>query len=140
MGTLSPADSAYEENLVTIRFATTCKNIKLTAAKDTTHKDDAASALRDEIERLKNELEGVNKFEHDEEEGRLAAEAMKHELEEQMDVAQHRFADMSKDFEALKAEAAKAQAERAKLFKALSIQQMKYQRAVTSGDLDYPLP
>ena len=53
VGCVSPANSAYEENHVTLRFAATVKNIKLRAVKNSENKKDMVKSMQSEIDRLK---------------------------------------------------------------------------------------
>lgn len=56
VGCVSPANSAYEENHVTLRFAATVKNIKLRAVKNSENKKDMVKSMQAEISKLKAQI------------------------------------------------------------------------------------
>ena len=114
---LSPADINYDETLSTLRYANSAKAIKNVAIVNEDPNEKAIRELKDEVTRLRAQLEGGNKIVVvDEESAKRAAE-----LEEQLAASKALIAQMGKSWEEKEKETAQLQSQRTKELAAMGI-------------------
>ncbi|CAD7961618.1 unnamed protein product [Amoebophrya sp. A25] len=107
LGTLTPAESGYDENLVTLRFAATVKNIRTHASRtETVNKDATVRALEQEVAELRADLAQQRKFAGTDQEVAV--------LHESLDAAEAALAQRNESFEALEKRAKELQHERSR--------------------------
>lgn len=143
MGTLSPAAANYDENMSTLNFASTVKNIKLEAKAATVNKKDLVTSLQDEIAQLKEQLKSST--EHDlsrqKTSGLLGDQGEESkELADQLSATKELCDQMQKSWDEAKKEAEDQSVKRTAMMMKLGLAKWRVQRSQTASPASLQLP